>query len=72
MFRKCDSCGEPIGVWESAVWVDGVAYKASPLARPDLAAAATECYHRTCFRNTHPESDGLIGGLSSGTVSQRR
>ena len=49
MVRECDWCGDVIGVYEPAVFVAGEAHETSYAAEPELGAAATERYHRSCF-----------------------
>lgn len=47
--QRCNLCGEPIGVYERAVFVLELPHETTSAANPELARTATEHYHRDCF-----------------------
>jgi hypothetical protein len=49
--RRCDLCGEPLGVYEPLVEVDGERVRrTSRAASPELKCGqGVSCYHAHCF-----------------------
>jgi hypothetical protein len=56
--HSCDQCGDRIGAWEPAVFLAGEAHATTQAARPDLAAKATERYHRDCYTTVQHQTPG--------------
>lgn len=57
---RCALCGEPLGVYEPLVEVDGERIRrTSRAAAPDLCCGESgSCYHASCFEQYQGPTDG--------------
>lgn len=60
-FHSCNWCGDRIGAWEPAIFVLDVPHSTTQTARPDIAADATERYHRDCYRQLEDRAAAATG-----------